>query len=94
MPEGWHIRGPGAHEDPSTDGLDPTAERPGSAERPLPGRAGVPAPKARELAVTLPAALESAFALGRAVRSTQPLEIAGAALFASVRGALERRRQE
>jgi AcrR family transcriptional regulator len=50
--------------------------------------AGVPRRKAHELAVSLLASLEGAFILCRAMRSTEPLEIAGAQAAAAARAAL------
>jgi AcrR family transcriptional regulator len=50
--------------------------------------AGIPKRKARELAISFLAALEGAFVLSRAMRSTEPLEIAGARASADVRSAL------
>jgi AcrR family transcriptional regulator len=44
--------------------------------------------QARELAISMLAALEGAFVLARALRSTEPLEVAGAAAAAAVREAL------
>jgi hypothetical protein len=57
--------------------IDATAERLGSA--------GLSPPRARELAVSMLASLEGAFVLARALRSTEPVEIAGSAAAASVR---------
>jgi transcriptional regulator LmrA/YxaF-like protein len=51
-------------------------------------QAGVPEARARELAIGMIAILEGAFVLSRAVRSTEPLEVAGAAATAAVRDAL------
>lgn len=51
--------------------------------------AGIPDGPARELAIAMLGALEGAFVLSRALRSTEPLEIAGAASVASARTALE-----
>jgi AcrR family transcriptional regulator len=51
--------------------------------------AGIDAHAARELAIGLIAALEGAFVLSRALRSTQPLEIAGAITAHAVRAVLE-----
>lgn len=51
-------------------------------------RAGIPDGTARELAISLIAALEGAFVLSRALRSTEPLEVAGAATVTAVRDAL------
>ena len=50
---------------------------------------GIPRRKARELVVQMLAALEGAFVLSRALRSTEPVELAGAAVVDSVRAALE-----
>jgi AcrR family transcriptional regulator len=50
--------------------------------------AGVSPKKARELAISFLAALEGAFVLSRALRSTEPLEIAGAHATAALRSAL------
>jgi AcrR family transcriptional regulator len=50
--------------------------------------AGVPRRKARELAFSFLASLEGAFILCRAMRSTEPLEIAGAQATAAIRAAL------
>lgn len=50
--------------------------------------AGIPRSKARTLAISALAGLEGAFVLSRAMRSTEPVEIAGAAAVAAVRGAL------
>ena len=50
--------------------------------------AGIEAPVARELAITLIAALEGAFVLARTLRDTGPLDVAGAATAAAVRAAL------
>ena len=44
---------------------------------------------ARELAISMLASLEGAFVLARALRSTEPLEVAGTAAAAAVRAALE-----
>ncbi|HUB35326.1 MAG TPA: TetR/AcrR family transcriptional regulator [Solirubrobacteraceae bacterium] len=50
--------------------------------------AGVPEPRARELALTMLNLLEGAFVFARAMRSTEPLEVAGAAAVETVRRAL------
>jgi AcrR family transcriptional regulator len=50
--------------------------------------AGIPEDKARELAINFIAALEGAFVLCRAMRTTEPLEIAGGAATAAVREAM------
>jgi AcrR family transcriptional regulator len=52
--------------------------------------AGIPANGARELAISFLAALEGAFVLSRATRTTEPLEVAGAAATAAVRKAMPR----
>jgi AcrR family transcriptional regulator len=50
--------------------------------------AGIPKRRARELAFSFVASLEGAFILSRAMRSTEPLEIAGAHATAATRDAL------
>ena len=50
--------------------------------------AGIPRRRARELAFSMLASLEGAFILSRAMRSTEPLEIAGAQATTAVRAAL------
>jgi DNA-directed RNA polymerase subunit K/omega len=50
--------------------------------------AGVAGNRARELAIEAIAALEGAFILSRAMRTTAPVEIAGRAVTSSVRAAL------
>jgi AcrR family transcriptional regulator len=55
--------------------------------------AGISRRKARELAVSMIALLEGGFVLSRAMRSTEPLEIAGANASAAVRAALPARRR-
>ncbi len=50
--------------------------------------AGIPEKTARELAIGLIGALEGAFLLSRATRSTEPMDIAGATSVAAVRAAL------
>jgi AcrR family transcriptional regulator len=50
--------------------------------------AGIPRVTARELATSMIAMLEGAFVLSRAMRSTEPLEVAGATASAAVREAL------
>jgi AcrR family transcriptional regulator len=50
--------------------------------------AGIPAPSARELAVSMLCLLEGAFVFCRAMRSTEPLRIAGASAVAAVDEAL------
>ena len=52
--------------------------------------AGIPADRARELAIEAVCAIEGAFILSRATRSTVPVEVAGRAAVASIRAALER----
>jgi len=49
---------------------------------------GISTRRARELAIYMVAALEGAFVLSRAMRSTEPVKIAGAAATAAVRSAL------
>jgi AcrR family transcriptional regulator len=49
---------------------------------------GIPEPRAREVAIQVIAALEGAFVLCRALRSTEPLEVAGAAAVREMREAL------
>jgi AcrR family transcriptional regulator len=53
---------------------------------------GLPRKRSRALAFELIAALEGAFVLSRALRSTEPIEVAGAAVTASVREAIAKRR--
>ena len=50
--------------------------------------AGIPRRRARELAVSFLASLEGAFVLSRAMRSTEPLEVAGAQAAAAAQAAL------
>jgi AcrR family transcriptional regulator len=50
--------------------------------------AGLPQATARELAIAMIAALEGAFVLSRAMRTTEPLEVAGAHAAAAVKAAL------
>ena len=50
--------------------------------------AGLPEALARELAIGMIAALEGAFVLSRAMRTTEPLEVAGAHAAAAVKAAL------
>jgi AcrR family transcriptional regulator len=52
--------------------------------------AGIPESAARELAIGLIGALEGAFLLSRAARSTEPMDIAGATAVANVQAALAR----
>ncbi len=52
--------------------------------------AGIPEQTARELAISLIGALEGAFLLSRAARSTEPMDIAGATTTATVQAALAR----
>ena len=54
--------------------------------------AGIPAGKARALAFLLVETLEGAFLLSRAMRTTEPMEVAGEAAAAAVRAALPARR--
>jgi hypothetical protein len=53
---------------------------------------GLPRKRSRALAFELIAALEGAFVLSRALRSTEPIEVAGAAATASVREAIAKQR--
>jgi hypothetical protein len=53
--------------------------------------AGLDADTARELAIGMIAALEGAFVLARAARSTEPLEVAGRQLAGALQSALDRR---
>jgi AcrR family transcriptional regulator len=55
--------------------------------------AGIPRRKSRALAISFLASLEGAFVLSRALRSTEPLEIAGAHATAAVREALAARKR-
>ncbi len=50
--------------------------------------AGIPRERSRELALHMLAALEGAFVFSRALRSTEPMHVAGAAAAAAVREAL------
>jgi AcrR family transcriptional regulator len=52
--------------------------------------AGIPREKSRRLAIQIIAALEGAFVLGRALRSTEPLDAAGEAAAAALADALGR----
>jgi AcrR family transcriptional regulator len=54
--------------------------------------AGLARSSARQLAIAMLASLEGAFVLARALRSTEPLEVAGDAAAASVRAALHSER--
>src|SRR6266568_3430526 len=51
---------------------------------------GIGRPRARTLAISMLASLEGAFVLARALRSTEPLQVAGAAASAAVREATSR----
>jgi AcrR family transcriptional regulator len=53
---------------------------------------GLPRKRSRALAFELIAALEGAFVLSRALRSTEPIEVAGAAVTVSVREAIAKQR--
>ncbi len=55
---------------------------------------GLPRKRSRALAFELIATLEGAFVLARALRSTEPIEVAGAAVTASVREAMAKRRKQ
>ena len=50
---------------------------------------GIPRERSRELVIRMIAALEGAFVLSRALRSTEPLEQAGAMVVASIQAALQ-----
>ena len=50
---------------------------------------GIPRERSRELVIEMIAALEGAFVLSRALRSTEPLERAGAMVVASIQAALQ-----
>jgi len=52
--------------------------------------AGIPRPRARTLVIQMLAALEGAFVLSRALRSTEPIELAGEASVAAIQAALDR----
>ena len=54
---------------------------------------GLPRSRSRALAFSMIASLEGAFVLARALRSTEPVEVAGAAATASVREAMAKRRR-
>jgi len=51
---------------------------------------GIPRDRARVLVIQMLAALEGAFVLSRALRSTEPVELAGEASVAAIRAALDR----
>jgi AcrR family transcriptional regulator len=53
---------------------------------------GIAAPKARELAIGMIAALEGAFVLARATRSTEPMDVAGAMASTALKAALQESR--
>lgn len=50
--------------------------------------AGIPRRRARGLAISLLASLEGAFVLARALRSTEPVEVAGASAVSAVKAAM------
>ncbi len=54
---------------------------------------GLPRKRARELALSMLCSLEGAFVLGRALRSTEPVDVAGAAAVTAVRETLATQRQ-
>jgi hypothetical protein len=56
-------------------------------------RGGIPAPRARELAIEMLCALEGAFILCRATRTTEALEVTGRALSRAVRAESSRARR-
>jgi AcrR family transcriptional regulator len=49
---------------------------------------GIPRPRARELVIQMVAALEGAFVLSRALRSTEPVELAGAMVATAIEAEL------
>jgi AcrR family transcriptional regulator len=53
---------------------------------------GLPRKRSRGLAISMIASLEGAFVLSRALRSTEPIEVAGAAATAEVREAMAKQR--
>ena len=53
---------------------------------------GIPRKRSRALAFSMVAALEGAFVLARALRSTEPVEVAGASVTAEVREAMSKQR--
>lgn len=55
--------------------------------------AGIPAPKARQLAIQMIALLEGAFVLSRAMRTPEPVQLAGAAAVAAIEAELPRSRR-
>lgn len=55
--------------------------------------AGLPRKRARELAISMLASLEGAFVLARALRSTEPVEVAAAEAAAAAREALAKQRK-
>jgi hypothetical protein len=63
----------------------------GAAER-LVG-CGLSRKRSRALALSMIASLEGAFVLSRALRSTEPIEVAGAAVSAEVREAMAKQRK-
>jgi hypothetical protein len=54
---------------------------------------GLPRKRARALAFSMIAALEGAFVLARALRSTEPIEVAGASMTAEMREAVAAQRK-
>lgn len=54
---------------------------------------GLPRRRSRALAISLIASLEGAFVLSRALRSTEPVEVAGATCTAAVREAIVKQRE-
>jgi hypothetical protein len=56
-------------------------------------QAGLPRARSRELAIELIGALEGAFVLARAKRSTEPLEVAGRRTAASMKEAMAKAKQ-
>ena len=68
----------------------PTSSTPGSRAAPSASRiAGIPRPQARTLVIQMLAGLEGAFVLSRALRTTEPVELAGEAAVAAIEAAME-----
>lgn len=61
-----------------------------SAGATRPEAAGLSPARARELSIAMIAALEGAFVLARALRSTEPLDVAGKTMAAAVKRALKK----
>jgi AcrR family transcriptional regulator len=62
----------------------------GASERLV--QCGIPRKRSRALAFSMVASLEGAFVLARALRSTEPVEVAGASVTAEVREAMSKQR--